>query len=156
MDKNILIVINAIADDILELSKSIFDRNDIGTNRKTGKNTLKESALSDSIKVEVSNMGESVVIRALFDNYIDYIENGRKPQSGKQPPIDALRDWALERGIPTDNSTLFLIGRAIWRDGYQGRPVLFTLEEEIDKLMDEKWADRLLESLTKELEKQFD
>ncbi|MDU1891420.1 MAG: hypothetical protein E6767_12095 [Dysgonomonas sp.] len=149
MDNNLEQVMNAICDDVLQLSKSLLSRDDIATNRKAGKNTLKSSALENSAQVEVLNQGQSVVVRVLFDNYIEYIENGRKPRSGKQPPLDALRDWALERGIPTDNSTLFLISRAIWRDGYEGRPILATLEEEIERLFEDKWAEEVLRVLMK-------
>lgn len=156
MDTAITKVIEAIAADVLKLSQTILSDNKVGTNAKTGRNTLRSSALQDSVRVEIRKMGDSVVIETLFDNYIDYIEQGRKPRTGKQPPIDALRDWALSRGIPTDNSTLFLIGRAIRRDGYEGRPVLATLEEEIEKQWDDKWADMLLDAVTDELSKYFE
>lgn len=156
MDTAITKAMEAIAADVLKLSQTILSDRNIGTNTKTGKNTLKNSALEDSVRVEIRKMGESVVIETLFDNYISYIEQGRKPRTGKQPPIDALRDWALSRGIPTDNSTLFLIGRAIWRDGYEGRPVLATLEEEIEKQWDGKWADMLFDTIMDELNKYFE
>lgn len=156
MDTAITKAMEAIAADVLKLSQTILSDRNIGTNTKTGKNTLKNSALEDSVRVEIRKMGESVVIETLFDNYISYIEQRRKPRTGKQPPIDALRDWALSRGIPTDNSTLFLIGRAIWRDGYEGRPVLATLEEEIEKQWDDKWADMLFDTIMDELNKYFE
>ncbi|SBW07054.1 hypothetical protein [uncultured Dysgonomonas sp.] len=156
MDTAITKVIEAIAADVLKLSQTILSDNKVGTNAKTGKNTLKSSTLQESVRVEIRKIGDSVVIETLFDNYIDYIEQGRKPCTGKQPPIDALRDWALSRGIPTDNSTLFLIGRAIRRDGYRGRPVLAMLEEEIEKQWDGKWADMLFDAITDELSKYFE
>lgn len=156
MEAAIAKVIEAIAADVLTLSQALLSDNDVGTNAKTGHNTLEKSSLKNNIEVNVRQSGESVVIEALFDNYIDYIEQGRKPRTGKQPPTDALRDWALSRGIPTDNSTLFLIGRAIWRDGFEGRPVMATLEEEIDKQMDDKWADMLFDAITDELGKYFE
>lgn len=156
MEAAIAKVIEAIAADVLTLSQALLSDNDVGTNAKTGHNTLEKSSLKNNIEVNVRQSGESVVIEALFDNYIDYIEQGRKPRTGKQPPTDALRDWALSRGIPTDNSTLFLIGRAIWRDGFEGRPVMATLEEEIDKQMDDKWADMLFDAIIDELGKYFE
>lgn len=148
-------VIEAIAADVLRLSRMILDGN-AGINQKTGRNTLKGSALSESVQVQINNSSDGVVIETLFGNYIDFIEQGRKPRQGKQPPLDALRDWALQRGIPTDNSTLFLISRAIWRDGVEGRPILATLEEEIEKQFDEVWADQLFEAVTEELNKYFE
>lgn len=46
-----------------------------------------------------------------------WIERGRRP--GKQPPIQAVRAWAQERGIPA-----FLVARAIGRRGIPPRPFL--------------------------------
>ena len=156
MTTNLTKVMELIAGDVLKLSHIIFADNGIATNPKSGKNTLKNSELEDSIKINMTQANDSVVIETLFNNYIDYIEQGRKPMTGKQPPMDAIRDWALSKGIPTDNSTLFLISRAIWRDGQQGRPILSKLEEEIEKAFDEKWADLILESITEELTKYFE
>lgn len=148
-------VIEAIAGDILMLAQLVMDDDGVGGNRKTGANTLKDSALLQQTKVDITNRDNSVVIDILFDHYIEYIEKGRKPRSGKQPPIDALRDWALARNIPTDNSTLFLISRAIWRDGFEGRPVLSTLEEEIGRHFDEEWAGKIYEAMVAEIDKLF-
>ncbi len=156
MTDDIAKVIQAIANDILRLSQTILGDASIGTNAKTGKNTLKNSMLAKNVKVEIRNLDEPIVIETLFDNYVQYIEQGRKPRQGKQPPIDALRDWALARGIPTDNSTLFMISRAIWRDGQTGRPILATLEEEIAKQFEDKWADMLFEAITGQLNKYFE
>lgn len=141
----IIKVMEAIAADVLKLSHIVMEDNN-----------LKGSALDKNTQVTVKQSADSIVIETLFDNYVDYIEQGRKPMSGKQPPIDALRDWALSRNIPADNDTLFLISRAIWRDGIEARPILSTLEEEIEKAFDERWADQLFEAITDELTKYFE
>lgn len=156
MNQSIVKVIETIAAEVLAISQSLFDSNEIGINKKTGRNTLKKSILKDSIKVDTHYNGDSIVIETLFDNYISFIENGRKPRTGKQPPIDALRDWALENNIPTDNSTLFLISRAIWRDGQEPRPILASLEKEVERRMENEWADKLLEAIMEELNKYFE
>ena len=64
---------------------------------------------------------------------------------------------ALEHSlyIPTDNNTLFLIARAIWRDGHEGRPILATLEEKIDRKFETEWYDQLFEATIDELNKYF-
>lgn len=149
-------IMQAMTEDILNLSQIILNDDGVGINPKTGKNTLKNSHLKKDIEVVIEATDESVVISALFDNYVEYLERGRSPMRGKQPPIDALRDWAMARGIQTDNSTLFLIGRAIKRDGQQPRPILATLEEEMQKLFEDKWADQLMEAITEELNKYFE
>lgn len=150
---NLQQVTQAIADDLRTLVNTIA--NDIGTNPKTGRNTLASSNLIKNTDIKVNPKDGSVVIDILFDNYVNYIEHGRKPRTGKQPPIDALRDWALERNIPTDNSTLFLISRAIWRDGIEGRPILATLEEEIDHCMEGEWGDMLSDAAMQEIKNLF-
>lgn len=150
---NLQQVTQAITDDLRTLVNTIA--NDIGTNPKTGRNTLASSNLIKNTDIKVNPKDGSVVIDILFDNYVNYIEHGRKPRTGKQPPIDALRDWALERNIPTDNSTLFLISRAIWRDGIEGRPILATLEEEIDHRMEGQWGDMLSEAAMQEIKNLF-
>ena len=141
----IIKVMEAIAADVLKLSHLVMESNN-----------LKDSALDRDVQVSVKQVADSIIIETLFDNYVDYIEQGRKPMSGKQPPIDAVRDWALSRNIPADNDTLFLISRAIWRDGIEARPILSTLEEEIEKAFDERWADQLFEAITDELTKYFE
>lgn len=146
MNENIKKVIETIAAEVMQFIDIVAARPEIN---------LKGSQLIRNAKVDVRYEGGSVVIETLFDNYVQYLEQGRKPRQGKQPPIDALRDWALERGIPTDNSTLFLIARAIWRDGQQPRPIIATLEEEIERRMESEWADLLFDAITEELNNLF-
>lgn len=134
-------VIETIANEIVSMARLVMENSNIG---------LRDSALRKDIGVEIKSLDRSIVIETIFADYIDYLERGRRPQQGKQPPIDELRDWALARGIPTDNSTLFLISRAIWRNGYEGRPILATLEEEIERKFEEEWADRLFEAITED------
>lgn len=148
-------VADAIAADVLALARFVMDDDGVGVNPKTGVNTLADSRLKQHFEVDVTEQGNSIVIDLLFDHYIEYLEGGRKPRTGKQPPVDALRDWALARNIPTDNSTLFLISRAIWRDGFDGRPILATLQEEIDRRFEEEWDDKIMEAMTAEIERLF-
>jgi len=145
MTDNLTEIMEAIAGDVLKLSQTILAKND-----------LKDSKLYKDMQVDIRNNDNSIVIETLFDNYIDYLEHGRRPMTGKQPPTDSLRDWALSKGIPTDNSTLFLVSRAIWRDGCEARPILATIEEETEKLFDEKWAEQIMEAITNELTKYFE
>lgn len=144
-------VINEIAADILNLAKAVFKDDAISGNVKTGKNALRDKA--DDIRLEVDT--NNAVIRLLFDDYISYLEKGRPPRKGKQPPLDELRDWALSKNIPTDNSTLYLIARAIWRDGHKGRPIMATIEQQIERRFETEWYDKLFEATIDELNKYF-
>lgn len=134
-----------MASDILALAREVL-----------ANYSLHDSALSRNADVKVQQGGQSVVVELLLDNYIEFVENGRKPFSGKKPPIDALRDWALTRNIPADNSTLWAISTAIQRDGYEGRPILATLEQRIESCIENEWADKLLDHLVGELAQYFE
>lgn len=146
MGSNIKPIVEAIAAEILSLAHSIIDDSDIG---------LRDSALKKDMQVIVSSYSDPIVIETVFNDYVEYIENGRRPMSGKQPPMDKLRDWALARDIPTDNSTLFLISRAIGPNGNRARPILATLEEQIEERWENEWADLIAEEITKELTDNF-
>lgn len=155
MNEATLKIIEAIANDVLMLSHLILEDDSISMNRKINKNTLKDSQLNQNIKTQIASLNEPVVIEALFNNYINFIEWGRPKGYGKQPPIDELRDWALSRGIPTDNSTLFAIAKAIQRDGHEGRPIIAILEKEIVESFDKEFYTKLFESIINELTKYF-
>ena len=94
MTKGIEKVIENIANDVLTLAKTIVGE-ELSANKSSNKGILKNSALQNDIQVKVVEMQGQVVIETMFNNYLNYIEQGRKPRSGKQPPIDALREWAL-------------------------------------------------------------
>lgn len=145
-------VIVAIGQDIISLTHKVMEDDSIATNPKTGNNTLKNSTLMQNISFSAEDES-NVVIRTFFDNYIQYIEQGRI--AGTMPPISALEVWAKQRGISTDNSTLYAIANAIKRDGIAARPVLATLEKEIEKRFEQQWADQLFKALTTELTKYF-
>ena len=140
-------VINAIANDCLILSKLILDNDEVSINNKVNINTLRNSKLQNDIRTEIDKQDNNIVISTLFNNYINYIEWTRPPNYGKQPPLDVLREWALSKGIPTDNSTLFLIARAIQRDGHEGRPIISVLEKHIVEDFDKEYYSRIFEAM---------
>lgn len=148
-------VVEAIATDVLTLAHLILETDNISVNKKTGKNTLKDSALNANVATSVSEIQGEFVIKAIFNHYINYIEWDRPKKYGKKPPIDSLRDWAISRGLPTDNNTLWAISTAIWRDGHTGRPILAVLEKEIEEAFEKEYFDKIFESLISELNKFF-
>ncbi|MDR0824992.1 MAG: hypothetical protein LBN74_07845 [Prevotella sp.] len=152
MNDTVQQVVKQIANEALALFKAILEDDKTGRNDKTGKNTLKDKA--DDIKLKVET-GDNIVIKLLYDDYLTYLEKDRPPATGNFPPQDKLRDWALARNIPADNGTLFLIARAIWRDGHKGRPVLASLAEQIEKKFATEWYAKLFEAMIDELNKCF-
>lgn len=109
---------------------------------------------ADLFAAPVSTM-DDVVIEALFNNYVVYLEWDRPAKYGRKPPIDALKDWAEKNGIDTDAGTLYAISYAIWRDGHKGRPIFATIDKLADKAYATDWADRLFNGITSDLDNIF-
>lgn len=136
-------VLNSIAEDILSLAHLILDENG-----------LKDSALKDDVRCTVDASGNTV-IRILFNDYIEYIENGRKPNSNMAPPVSDLREWAQRKGIPATNDVLYAISETLRKQGMAPRPILARLEEQIENSFSREWADQLFEAIVEELEAFF-
>lgn len=152
--------IEGIAGDILNLSIQVLENDSIAQNPKTKTNTLSNSKMYQHLKSLnaknlISSSGDSIVLDSLFTHYSSYLEWDRPKEYGKKPPIDSLRDWAIARGIPTDNNTLWAISTAIWRDGYTARPIMATIEREIEQYMDNTGYQRLYNTITEEITKYF-
>lgn len=147
---------NRIADDLLALASLVLEDDSVSTNTKIGRNTLANSQLREDLAATISQSGvEDVVLKALFNNYVVYLEWDRPPEYGKRPPIDDLKDWAEKNGIPTDASTLYAISYAIWRDGHKGRPIFATMDKLLDGLYIDDWAPILRDAILDNLDKIF-
>lgn len=142
-----------IADDLLALAAAVLEDDSVSTNTKIGKNTLKDSFLKRDLFATVSwTGGDDAVIKALFNNYVVYLEWDRPRKYGKQPPISELKEWAQRAGIPTDADTLWAISYAIWRDGHVGRPIFATMDKEVEGLFYNDWSDKLFTAITDNLD----
>ena len=151
MNENVTRAFNLLATDILDLFHKVL-ASDVGINRKpmAGKNTLKDSRLAQSAQIQT----DIPFFHLILNDYIDDIENGRR---AKAPlvPIEDLRDWARRKGIPSDNKTLEIIQYAIWRDGIQGRPVMKTFFNMLDKEWNSTYSKQLFESILHNLTQYF-
>lgn len=141
MNQEIALVLHALAEDILAALELILDQNGLQNSR------LKQDA---TFRVDVS---DNPIVTLFFNEYTEHIEQGRKPRSGKLPPLSDLRQWALQKGIPATNGVLYAIAQTIWREGVAPRPILAELRNRIEESFDRDWADRLLEAIVSELEK---
>jgi hypothetical protein len=94
------------------------------------------------------------VFDIILNDYITYIESGRR-KGAKFPPVAPIVAWARKKGIPTDNSTIFLIRRAISRDGIQPRPIMAYVMEEVDREWDDSLADKLFNQIIEIIDKYF-
>lgn len=140
-----------ILEDIKALFQLIMEDDRFGTNRKVNINTLKDSNVHDDVDVILNDN----IFSLYYNDYLDYIQYGRKPKARKVP-IKALYDWAVRKGIPTDNNTLYAIRESIYKYGIPSRPILSVFTQQLDREWDNTWSDKLFNEITKELEKYFE
>ena len=148
--------VERIAEELVALAVAVLEDDAVSTNVKTGRNTLEDSRLRETLrKGIVREEGGDPVMGVLFAHYVVYLEWSRPPRYGKQPPIGVLKEWAERRGVPTDAHTLWAISYAIWRDGHEGRPIFAALETLTDRAFTERWADELFARIIERLDKLF-
>ena len=148
---NITSLAKAFAEDVMTITADIMDSSML-VNDKVGRNTIAPD--SKIFKEMYAKASGNIVIQLLLNDYVQYIESGRKAGS-KFPPIQPIVQWAKKRGIPTDNSTIFLIRRAIAEDGIRPRPFMYKVLETIDKKWDGEWSSELFNELTKIIDEFF-
>ena len=147
---NITLLAKAFAEDVMNITADIMASN-LMLNKK-GINTIAPD--SKIFKEMYAKASGNIVIQLLLNDYVQYIESGRKAGS-KFPPIQPIVQWAKKRGIPTDNSTIFLIRRAIAEDGIRPRPFMYKVLDTIDSKWDGEWSSELFQELTKIIDEFF-
>ena len=153
MDGSISVIAKAIANDILEIARMILDSNNL-INNKVGRNTIApDSDLYKDLKVVARDDGD-IVFDLMLNDYLVFIESGRRA-GAKFPPVEPIVRWAKKRGIPTDNSTIFLIRRAISRDGISPRPFMAYIFEEMDERWDNEWSDKIFDKIMERIDNFF-
>lgn len=153
MEESLDKVIKVIANDIFEIARMILESNNL-INEKVGKNTIApDSDLYKTLQVKATNDGD-VVFDLMLNDYLVFIESGRRA-GAKFPPVEPIVRWAKKRGIPTDNNTIYLIRRAISRDGIQPRPFMAYIFEEMDDRWDSNWADSIFDKIMEEIDNFF-
>lgn len=145
-------ILTSFSKDIMELVRAVMDSK-VGINAKTNSNTLSKSDLYNTLQVKATNDGD-LVFDIILNDYLTYIENGRR-KGAPLPPVEPIVRWAKKHGIPSDNSTIYLIRRAISRDGIAPRPFMADVFDEIGKEWDDKIADSLFEKIITDLNKFF-
>ena len=148
---NVELLAKSFAEDVMNLTADIMASSML-VNDKVGRNTIAPN--SDIYKEMYAKASGNIVIQLLLNDYVQYIESGRKAGS-KFPPIQPIVNWAKKRGIPTDNSTIFLIRRAIAEDGIRPRPFMYKVLNTIDKKWDGEWSSELFNELTKIIDEFF-
>lgn len=145
-------IVIAFSKDIMEIVRAVMS-SDAGINRKVMRNTLTDSDIYREIDVIATHDGD-LVFDFMLNNYLKYIESGRRA-GAKMPPVKPIEDWAKKHGIPTDNSTIFLIRRAISREGIASRPIMDYVFIELDRNWNKQWADEIFNVIMEEIDKFF-
>lgn len=105
---------------------------------------LQDSNLYKSLKVEVNK--NSDIFKILFNDYIEYIEEGRKPKA-KKVPIRNLIEWCKRKGIKSDNNTVYAIQQSIYLYGIPKRPIFNYINKNIDLYWNQKWSDDIFKEI---------
>lgn len=121
--------------DIMKLVQAVMEGQDL-SNNKSGSDIYK------NLQVKATNDGD-LVFDIILNDYLKFIESGRR-KGAKMPPVEPIVKWAKKHGIPTDNGTIYLIRRAISRDGIAPRPFMDKVFADIDDVWDKNWADELI------------
>ena len=149
---NVSSIIMEFSKDIMALVRMVMESN-VGINSKVGVNTLVNSNIYKTLSVKATNDGD-LVFDIILNDYLVFIENGRR-KGAKMPPVEPIVRWCKQKGIPTDNSTIYLIRRAISRDGIKARPFMAYVMDEIDREWDNNVADELFNKIMEEIDKFF-
>lgn len=105
-----------------------------GVNTKVGVNTLVDGRIFQEIETDVEDVE---LVNLLVNDYITYIESGRRP--GTYPPPNVIAEWCQRRGIPSDNRTVYLICRSIYEKGIPARPI-FDGDGGVWDMIDKEWS----------------
>ena len=147
---NITLLAKAFAEDVMNITADIMASN-LMLN-KNGINTIApDSKIFKEMKAKASG---NIVIELLLNDYVYYIESGRKAGS-KLPPIEAIRKWAKNKLGKEDNLTIYKIRSAIVRDGIKPRPFMYKVLETIYKKWEGEWSSELFQELTKIIDEFF-
>lgn len=147
------IIIKSLAKSFLDAFKAVLGSNR-GINQKSGKNTLQGSEMANTATVRYKDKDGDAIVELLVNDYIVFIESGRR-KGAKFPPVEPIVRWCKKNGIPSDNSTVFLIRRAISRDGIPARPIMDYVWQNMEANMDSIFFDALFDNIITELNKYF-
>ena len=147
---NITLLAKVFAKDVMNITADIMSSN-LMVNKK-GINTIAPD--SNIFKEMYAKASGNIVIELLLNDYVQYIESGRKKGS-KLPPIEAIRQWAKNKLGKEDNLTIYKIRSAIVRDGIKPRPFMYKVLNTIDKKWDGEWSSELFQELTKIIDEFF-
>ena len=130
---------------VMEFTKDIIKLVHAAMDGKNLDNNKSGSDIYKNLQVKATNDGD-LVFDIILNDYLTFIESGRR-KGADMPPVEPIIEWAKKHGIPTDNGTIYLIRRAISRDGIAPRPFMDKVFADIDYVWDKDWADELFDEI---------
>ena len=131
-------IVTEFTKDIMQLVHAVMEGQDLDNNKSS-------SDIYKNLQVKATNDGD-LVFDIILNDYLTFIGSGRR-KGADMPPVEAIVEWAKKHGIPTDNGTIYLIRRAISRDGIAPRPFMDKVFADIDDVWDKNWADELFDEI---------
>ena len=132
-----------IAEQVKRCIQASMEKN--GVNDKINENTLIDSHIYDELDVSDVDLE---LIKVLIYDYYQYIESGMEP--GHWVDEEYLLPWMQDKGIPTDNNTLWHIQDSIYRFGISPRPFLDDAWAMVEDYWDD-FADRIIEIMLEDI-----
>lgn len=139
---------NKIAREIMIVWRQLMS-SDFSVNVKSN-TTLEFSRLDTQAKIEKNDC----VFDLFYNDYLQYIEEGRKPKARKVP-IRPLIDWMKRNLISDDVRVAYAIRESIYQLGIPARPLLEPFGEMLDKRFEEKIYDEIFNTIITNLDKYF-
>lgn len=158
MEERLFAALEKIGEEIMKIVQKVLEGYDLG-----------DSKLYKDLSVEVADID---LIKVFLNDYVVYIQGGRKKGSGKGsfPPPEVIAAWYNSIGIQADNDRVI---RTCWRiywygikDGVPQRPIFETLEggwesgedspiaQEISNRWEE-FSEIIIEAMTEDLDNEF-
>lgn len=158
MEERLIAALEKIGEEIKKIVQRVLEGYDLG-----------DSKLYKDLSVEVADID---LIKVFLNDYVKYIQGGRKKGSGKGsfPPPEVIAAWYNSIGIQADNDRVI---RTCWRiywhgikDGVPQRPIFETLEggwedgedspvaQEISNHWEE-FSEIIIEAMTEDLDNEF-
>lgn len=137
-----------IAEQVKRCIQASMEKN--GVNDKINENTLIDSHIYDELDVSDVDLE---LIKVLINDYYQYIESGM--EEGHWVDEEYLLPWMQDKGISTDNNTLWHIQDSIYRFGISPRQFLDDAWAMVEDYWDE-WADGIFDILMEDINDWFE
>lgn len=109
--------------------------------------TLEFTNLDVQAKIEENDF----TFNLFYNDYLEYIESGRKPKARKVP-IMAIISWMKKNFISDDVRVAYAIRQSIYQLGIPPRPLLEPFGNMLDKRFEEKLYDYIFNTITEKLD----